>query len=166
MINAIVAVCDDWGIGWQGGLLVPNKADMASFVAHTKGGTVVMGRSTLESFPGGRPLRGRRNIVITRNPGYAVEGAEVVHSVEEALAAVAEDAADPSRVWVIGGASIYEQMLPHTDRVVVTHNHCVRPADTFFPNLEADPAWHVESTEPGGTTPEGVEFEFRTYVRA
>ena len=75
-------------------------------------------------------------------------------------------AADPDRVWVIGGASVYEQMLPHTDRVVVTHNRCVRPADTFFPDLASDPAWHVESTEPGGTTPEGVEFEFRTYVRA
>ena len=72
-MNAIVAVCQDWGIGNEGKLLVPNKADMRSFVAHTTGGTVVMGRTTLEGFPHARPLKNRRNIVLSSREGYEVE---------------------------------------------------------------------------------------------
>ena len=78
-MNAIVSVTRDWGIGCDGDLLIPNKADMKYFVEHTRGCTVVMGRKTLESFPGG-PLKGRRNIVISRNADYQVEGVEVVSS--------------------------------------------------------------------------------------
>lgn len=162
-MNAIVAVCRDWGIGNQGKLLVRNKADMHSFVEHTTGGTVIMGRTTLESFPGARPLKNRRNIILTRNPDYAVEGAEVVHSVDEALAAVAGD--DPERVWVIGGESVYRQLLPYCSHVVVTKNDCVLPADAFFPNLDDDPAWEQKASTPGGVTASGVPFAFVEYVR-
>ena len=98
-LSAIVAVCDDWGIGCEGDMVVSNRADMRHFVACTKGHPVIMGRKTLLSFPGGRPLKNRRNIVLTRDEGFALEGVDVVHSVDEALAAVA----DESVAWVIGG---------------------------------------------------------------
>ena len=163
-MNAIVAVCQDWGIGHEGSLLVRNREDMESFVRHTKGGTVIMGRNTLESFPGGRPLRDRRNIVLTRNPDYAPEGVEPVHSVAEAIEAVANE--DPETVYVIGGASVYRQMLPHCERVFVTKNGCLRPADAFFPNLDEDPAWVIEDLSDEGETDEGIPFVFVTYRRA
>ena len=85
-LKAIVAVCDDWGIGANGDMVVSNRADMRHFVSCTKGHTVIMGRKTLESFPGAHPLKDRRNIVLTRDPLFLCRGAEVVHTIEEALA--------------------------------------------------------------------------------
>ena len=167
-LNVIVAVCDDWGIGIGGGMLVDNRADMRHFVRHTKGHTVLMGRKTLESFPGGQPLKGRRNVIITRDPGFAREGVDVAHSIDEALAMVADD----PEVWLIGGGMIYRELLPLCTRAEITKNHCVRPADTFFPNLDEDPTWHVASSasrdDEGNplVTPEGIPFEFVTYTRA
>ena len=97
-LSAIVAVCDDWGIGCEGDMVVSNRADMRHFVACTKGCPVIMGRKTLLSFPGGRPLKNRRNIVLTRDESFAPEGVDVVHSIDEALAAVADEPV----AWVIG----------------------------------------------------------------
>ena len=114
--KAIVAVCDDWGIGADGDMVVENKADMRHFVALTKGCTVIMGRKTLESFPGGRPLKNRRNIVLTRDPLFTRDGVEVVHSLDGALGALASD----EEAWVIGGGSIYEQFLPFCCEAEVT----------------------------------------------
>ncbi len=167
-LGAIVAVCDDWGIGRSGDMVVENRADMRHFVACTKGHTVIMGRKTLESFPGGRPLKGRRNIVITSDLGFVREGAEIVHSLEDALAAIGPN----EEAWVIGGGQVYAALLPLCSRAEVTKNHCVREADTFFPNLDEDSSWHVEnridSDEDGNAlvTPEGVPFEFCTYTRS
>lgn len=160
-LNAIVAVCDDWGIGLDGGMTVENREDMRHFVACTTGHAVIMGRRTLESFPGGRPLKNRRNVVLTRDASFSPEGVEVARSVEEALSRVA----DEDEAWVIGGGEVYRQLIGRCDRVVVTRNHCVRPADTSFPDLDADPAWEVVETRPGGVTPEGVAFDFMTYAR-
>lgn len=159
-MNAIVSVTSDWAIGKDGGLLVRNKADMQRFVALTMGGTVVMGRKTLESFPGG-PLKGRRNVVISRQEDYAPEGVEVVGSPEAAMAAVAGDA--PEGVWLIGGESVYRVLLDRCERVYVTKNDCTREADAWFPNLDEDPTWQVESREDGGVTRGGVAFEYVTY---
>ena len=105
-LSAIVAVCDDWGIGCEGDMVVSNRADMRHFVACTKGCPVIMGRKTLLSFPGGRPLKNRRNIVLTRDEDFAPEGVDVVHSVDEALAAVADEPV----AWVIGGGEVYRPM--------------------------------------------------------
>ena len=166
-LNAIVAVCDDWGIGLGGDMVVENRADMRHFVACTKGHTVIMGRKTLESFPGGHPLKNRRNVVITSDAAFEREGAEVVHSLEDALASVAPD----EEAWVIGGGQVYAALLPHCERAVITKNHCVRAADTYFPDLDADDAWQVENAvtadEDGNplVTAEGIPFEFVTYVR-
>ena len=160
-LSAIVAVCDDWGIGLDGGMVVENREDMRHFVACTTGHPVIMGRKTLESFPGGRALKNRRNVVLTRDASFSPEGVEVAHSAEEALAAVA----DEDEAWVIGGGQVYELLLPHCQRAVVTRNHCVRPCDTRFPDLDADPAWEVAEVRDGGVTPEGVPFDFVTYER-
>ena len=159
-MNAIVSVTSDWAIGRDGGLAVRNKADMRRFVSLTMGGTVVMGRKTLESFPGG-PLKGRRNVVISRQTGYAPEGVEVAGSPEEALALVSAD--DPDDVWLIGGESVYRALLDSCERAYVTKNECVREADAWFPNLDEDPSWQVESREEGGVTKAGIPFEYVTY---
>lgn len=160
-LSVIVAVCDDWGIGLDGGMVVENREDLRHFVACTTGHPVIMGRKTLESFPGGRPLKNRRNVVLTRDESFSPEGVEVVHSVDEALDTVAGE----DEAWVIGGGQVYELLLPHCERAVVTRDHCLRKSDTFFPNLDADPAWEVDEVREGGFTPEGVGFDFATYVR-
>lgn len=159
--HAIVAVCDDWGIGKSGDMLVRNREDMRSFVRHTKGHTVLMGRKTLESFPDAKPLVDRRNIVVSRDKNYAPEGVEMARSIEEAIILAGDD-----EVWVIGGGQIYEALLPCCAEAVVTKNHCLREADTFFPNLDEEPSWGVTDIEDGGVTKSGIPFEFVTYRRA
>jgi dihydrofolate reductase len=161
-MNAIVSVTSDWAIGNEGGLIVRNRADMRRFVSLTMGGTVLMGRTTFESFPGG-PLKGRRNVVVTRDRQYALrhEGVECAHSLDEALDLVAAD--DPDTVWLIGGESLYRALLAHCDRCFVTRKRVVVAADAFFPDLDADPSWELESVEEGGETSEGVRFDFATY---
>lgn len=165
-LSAIVAVCDDWGIGRAGDMIVANRADMRHFVRCTTGRTVIMGRRTLESFPGARPLRDRRNIVLTRDASFVREGIETACSLDGALDLLADD----EQAWVIGGADVYRQLLPRCARAVVTKNHCVRPADAYFPNLDEDAGWEVEgvdgpyAVEPGQGD-EGVTFEYVTYRR-
>lgn len=161
-----MAVCDDWGIGRDGDMLVANRADMRHFVHCTKGHAVIMGRKTLESFPGGRPLKDRRNIVLTRDPAFMRDGVEVIHSIDEALSAVSNE----DEAWVIGGAEVYRQLLPLCAEVVVTKNHVTHAADAFFPNLDDDPRWRVSATNGGyvvqqGEGDAGVAFEFVTYER-
>lgn len=161
-MNAIVSVTSDWAIGHKGGLIVRNRADMRRFVSLTMGGTVLMGRTTFESFPNG-PLKGRRNVVVTHDRAYAAahEGIECATSIEEALGLVAADV--PSSVWLIGGASLYQALLPRCERAYVTRNQTIAPADVFFPNLDDDPSWELEDVEEGGVTEEGVSFDFATY---
>ena len=163
-LKAIVAVCEDWGIGRDGDMVVSNRADMRHFVNCTRGHAVIMGRKTLESFPGGRPLKDRRNIVLTRDAEFAREGVEVAHSAEEALALVADEPV----AWVIGGAQVYRQLLPLCSEAIVTKTACAHPADAYFPNLDADPAWSIaEESEPATIQPgqgdEGVSYRFVTY---
>lgn len=161
-LHAIVAVCDDWGIGKDGDMLVRNREDMRSFVAHTKGHTVLMGRKTLESFPDARPLVDRRNVVVSRDDAYNPGGVDMARSLEEALELTRGD----DEVWVIGGGQIYQALVPLCSTAVVTKNHCVRDADTFFPNLDNDPTWRVRETAEGGVTKAGIAFDFVTYERA
>lgn len=160
-MNAIVSVTSNWGIGNKGQLLVRNKADMKRFVGLTMGGTVLMGRKTLESFPKG-PLKGRRNVVVSAQPGYAVEGAEVFSTPEAALAAVAGD----ENVWLIGGESIYRALLDKCEKAYVTKNDVVVEADAFFPDLDADDSgWIVCGSEGAGKTEDGVNYLFVTYAK-
>ena len=160
-LHAIVAVCDDWGIGKDGDMLVRNREDMRSFVRHTKGHTVLMGRKTLESFPDAKPLVDRRNVVVSRDASYNPEGVEMARSLDEALDLVRSD----DEVWVIGGGQIYAALIDLCSSAIVTKNHCLREADTYFPNLDADPTWTIGSVENGGQTKSGIPFDFVTYTR-
>ena len=158
-MDAIVAVYADWGIGDGGTQPVVLRADRAHFRALTEGAAVIVGRRTLGDFPGGRPLKGRRNLVVTRQ-ALEIEGAEVVHSTEEALAA----AEGSERCLVIGGASIYRQFYPFLRRVYLTKIELTPHSDSFFPDLDADPSWTL--TEEGPRLEEnGVGYRFCTYER-
>ena len=158
-MEAIVAVFSDWGIGSEGTQQVVLTADRAHFRELTAGAAVIVGRRTLEDFPGGRPLKGRQNIVITRQ-NLVIEGAEVAHDTEEALAL----AAKYPRTRVIGGASVYRQFLPHVDTVHITKIDLAPASDSFFENLDASPDWAL--TEQGPWQEEnGVRYCFQTYKR-
>ena len=157
-MNAIAAVSLDWGIGQGNGLLFHISEDMRRFRALTTGGTVLMGRRTLDSMPNGRPLPQRRNIVLTRQPDFHREGVEVVHSIEDALALAGEDA------WVIGGGEIYAALLPYCRRCYITRVYAQPACDTFFPDLDRLPQWRLFRSEPvcGGEDP---AYQFVEYVQ-
>ena len=161
-MNAIVSVTKDWGIGMRGRLLVPNREDMRFFVQKTMGGTVICGRKTFQSFPNG-PLKGRRNVVLTADPDFRVEGVTVAHDLDEALEAARDE--DPSKVWVIGGERVYRQLIDRCDMAYVTMHDVTVPCDASFPNLDEDDRWQVRERIPGGVTPAGVDFEFLVYER-
>ena len=143
-MNLIVAVCSEWGIGKNNSILFSLPEDMNFFKQMTMGKTVIMGRKTLDSFPGGRPLKGRTNVVLTRNPSFTREGAIVCRSAEE----VAEQikGLPDDEVIVIGGEEIYRLFLPLCRKAFVTKvDTCVPDADSFFPNLDLDPEWTLTS---------------------
>ena len=159
-MNAILSVAQDWGIGKDNQLLFHLKEDMKRFRALTSGGTVIMGRRTLETLPDGNPLAGRRNIVITHDRDFVREGAEIAHSVEAALALVDVSADD---VWVMGGGSVYASMLSRCKMVYLTRVEAVIPGtDTFFPNLDKLAAWKIvsqsEPVEENGLVYRYVEY--------
>lgn len=157
-INLIVNVTSDWAIGRENSLLVTISGDLKNFRRLTTGRTVILGRKTLETFPGGRPLKNRRNIILSARPDYSVEGAETAGSLEALKPMLAED--EP--VSVIGGASVYEQLLPYCSSAVVTKTELVIPADRYFPNLDEMPDWEVvETSEP--MEENGVIYRFVTY---
>lgn len=134
-MNAIVAVDNCWAIGYKGELLFHIKEDMKHFKGLTTGGTVVMGRKTLDSLPGGKALPDRRNIVFTRDPNFTRENVEVVHNVDELIALVG-DVVDTS-IWVIGGEQIYVLLFDYINDFYVTRVDIVAEnADAWFPNLE------------------------------
>lgn len=143
-MNIIAAVDKNWAIGNGNELLVRIPEDQKWFRETTTGKAVIMGRKTLESFPNKAPLKNRLNVVITSDRGYRVNGAVVVHSIEEAVAAV-KDYADED-VYVIGGASIYRQMLMLCDVAHVTKIDYAYQADAYFPNLDEDAAWQITET--------------------
>ena len=158
-MEAIVAVYADWGIGARGTQPVVLKADRVHFREVTKGAAVIVGRKTLEDFPGGKPLKGRHNIVVTRQ-AIEIEGAQVVSGVEAALAAAEEH----ERCLVIGGASVYRQFFPYLDTVHVTKIGFTPVSDSFFPNLDRDPGWRCAEAGPWQEE-DGISYQFCTYVR-
>ena len=156
-MEAIVAVYSDWGIGRDGTQPVVLKADRAHFRELTAGAAVIVGRRTLGEFPGGKPLKGRDNIVVSRQADLHIEGARVAHSTEEALAM----AKDYPRCLVIGGASVYRQFFPYLDTVHITKIDLCPESDSFFPDLDALPDWDGESED--WQEENGVRYCFCTY---
>ena len=158
-MEAIVAVYADWGIGDGGTQPVVLKADRAHFREKTEGHAVLVGRRTLEDFPGKKPLPNRDNLVLTSRD-VEIPGARVVHSAEEALAA----AKDYDRCFVIGGASVYKQLFPYIDRVFVTRIDLQPHSDSFFPDLDKEPGW-VCMSQRAWAEEDGVRYQFCTYER-
>lgn len=156
-MDAIVAVYSDWGIGAGGTQPVVLKADRQHFVELTCGRTVIVGRRTLADFPGGRPLRGRRNIVLTRGD-TAIDGAELAHSAAEAYEMSGADA------MVLGGQSVFRDMMPYIDRVFVTKINCRPRSDSFFEDLDVSSDWRI--TDQSEALREGdIEYSFICYER-
>lgn len=160
-MKCIVNVTENWGIGKENELLVAISADLKRFRQLTSGGTVILGRKTLSTFPGGKPLKNRDNLVLTTNPDLDIPGAQVFHDVESLLAHCRHLSRET--LWVIGGASVYELLLPWCDTAEVTKTFAVPDADRFFPDLDVMPNWQVkESSEV--MEEDGVKFQYLTYV--
>lgn len=161
-MNAIVAADQNWAIGREDRLLFSLPQDMSRFRTLTLNGTVILGRRTLESFPGGKPLPKRRNIVISQNAELEVADAEVVRSPQAALELAG--GADTENLWVIGGGSVYAALLPQCERVFLTKVDArVDDADTFFPNLDKLPGWEVAGSS-GPVTENGLTYRFVDYI--
>ena len=161
-MNLIVAVDKNWAIGCNNQLLVSIPSDMKFFRETTTGKVVVMGRKTLESFPGGQPLKKRTNIVITSDPTYKVKDAVVVSGIEEAVEELKKYKEDG--IYVIGGESIYRQMLPYCKTAYVTKIDHAYAADTFFPNLDEMKDWKLTGISDEQTYFD-LEYVFARYER-
>lgn len=140
-MNMIVAVDANWAIGNKNQLLVRIPADMKMFRSETTGKVVVLGRKTLETFPNAKPLPQRDNIILSTNKDYKVEGAVVVNNIDELLEELKKYPSE--QVYIIGGATVYEAMLPYVDTVHVTKIDHEYEADAYFPNLDKDPEWEI-----------------------
>lgn len=161
-MNLIAAVDKNWGIGRNNKLLVSIPEDMKFFREMTTGHVVVMGRKTLESFPGKQPLKDRVNIVLTQNVAYQVKGAIVVHDKEELMEQLAAYADE--EIYVIGGESIYRLLLDECDVAYLTRIDYAYDADAHFPDLDKDPEWELaEQTEE--QTYFDLEYRFTRYER-
>ena len=158
-MELIVAVYDDWGIGADGTQPIALSADRKFFLETTRGALVIAGRRTIEDFPGKKPLPGRVNVVLTRgNTEYP--GFTLCRSPQEALALAKE----AGRAMVIGGGSVYRQMLPYCDTAYVTRVHANPQSDTFFPNLDEDEDWSLTETLQSGEE-HGIRYEMLLYKR-
>lgn len=158
-MELIVAVYDDWGIGCDGTQPVALSADRKFFRETTRGAMVIAGRRTIEDFPGKKPLPGRVNLVLTRS-NDEIPGFTVCHSPEEA-SNIADQA---QRAMVIGGGSIYRQMLPLCDKAYITKVHAMPNSDTYFPNLDEDNNWELSQILQSGEE-NGISYEMCLYTR-
>lgn len=158
-MELIVAVYDDWGIGRDGTQPVVLSADRKFFRETTRGAMVIAGRRTIADFPGQKPLPGRVNIALTRTASE-IPGFTVCRSPEEA----AELAKNAERAFVIGGGSVYRQMLPMCDKAYITKVHCTIDSDTYFPNLDQAPDWELSEILQSGEE-NGISYEMCLYRR-
>lgn len=161
-MNLIAAVDRNWAIGYKNELLVRIPEDQKWFRETTTGKAVIMGRKTLESFPNKSPLKNRLNVVITSDMNYSVPGAVVVHSIDEAVEAVRDYADDD--VYVIGGESIYRQMLPLCSTAHITKVDYAYQADAHFPDLDKEEDWKITETSDERTYFD-IIYEFVKYER-
>lgn len=162
-MNCIVNVTENWGIGYHNQLLVSISADLRRFRQLTTGKTVILGRKTLETFPGGRPLKNRVNLVMSTNPSLEIPGAQVAHSLEELRTLCRRIPSE--ELCVIGGDSIYRLLLPYCVEALVTKTFSQPEADAFFPNLDELPGWSVrERSEIFEEN--GLHFQYVDYVNA
>ena len=161
-MNLIAAVDNNWAIGNKGQLLVRIPADHRMFRQETLGKVIVYGRKTLETFPMAQPLDRRTNIVLSKNPNYKVNNALVVHSIDELLEELKQYPSED--IYIIGGESIYRQMLPYCDTAHITKVDYSYQADAFFPNLDKDPEWEI-TADSDEQTYFDLDYTFVRYER-
>ena len=158
-MELIVAVYDDWGIGCEGTQPIALSADRKFFRETTRGAMVIAGRRTIGDFPGQKPLPGRLNVALTRTM-QEIPGFTVCTSPEAAV----ELAKSAERCFVIGGGTVYRQMLPYCDAAYITKVHCTTPCDTYFPNLDEMGDWYMAETLQSGEE-NGIAYEMLLYKR-
>jgi dihydrofolate reductase len=156
-LTLVVAMDAQRGIGVDNRMPWHLPEDLAHFKRVTLGRPVIMGRKTFDSI--GRPLPGRRNIVVTRNAHWAHDGVEIAHSLDDAMALAGDGPAS-----VIGGAQIFAEALPLADRLVITHIDRVYTCDTFFPDFDKA-AWAAVDSDPRHDEATGLDFSFVTYEK-
>lgn len=161
-MNAIVAVDNNWAIGNKGKLLVSIPNDMKMFRQETTGKVIVLGRKTLETFPGGLPLKNRTNIILTKDPNYSVKDGIIVHSIDELLEELKKY--DSDSVYIVGGDSVYKQMLPYCDVCHVTRVYHTYESDAYFPDLSKDENWKM-TIETEEMTCFDIEYTFQKWER-
>ena len=157
----IAAADKNWAIGKNGGLLYRLPQDMKFFRETTQGSVVVMGRKTLDSFPGGKPLKNRVNIVFTRNADFEREGVITCGSADELMKIL--DGYKDKNVFVIGGEQIYRLLLPYCTRAYITRVNAEAEADSYLPDLEKE-GWHITS-ESDTLTDNGIDFKFVVFEK-
>lgn len=160
-MHAIVAVDLNYAIGHKGQMLYHLPEDLKHFARMTRGKTLVMGRATLESLPGGKPLKDRVNIVLTRNKDYQVQGALVLHSIKALAEHIAGLPGD--EVMLIGGDSLYKALIDCCDKAYITKIDAVAEADSFFPNLDEKDNWELLSCTQTQEQ-NGLRFRFCEYI--
>lgn len=161
-MNLIASATLDWGIGFENALLFRVSEDMVQFRKKTTGNVVVMGRNTFLSLPNQKPLPNRENIVLSGDPHFAPEGVRTAHSLDEMFSML--HAYDSARVFVIGGAKVYETLLPYCDRAYITRFHAYKAADRFLPDLDKDPAWHLDARS-AVREQNGLTYTFDLYTK-
>jgi dihydrofolate reductase len=157
-MKLIAAVDENWAIGKDGDQFLHLKDDLARFYALTAGKTVIMGRKTLAALHGGRPLRGRENLILSADPQFTAEGAKVFRSLEELLAYA------PADSFVVGGGTVYRQLLPYCNAAYITKIHAAFPADTWHPNLDALDGWRITEEFPP-IEEQGFTYHYTNYAK-
>lgn len=160
-MDAIVAYYLGWGIGKDGTQPIVIPEDRKRFKEMTEGGTIIVGRRTLEDFPEGKPLPGRENIVLSRQEDLKIEGAAVVHSAEEAIELVK----DKPNVYVVGGASVYEALVPYCERIYLTKIFDRPDCDVYFENLDENFAWSFDGESEVMTSSNGHRYQYQEYEK-
>lgn len=161
-MNLIVAVDNNWAIGNKNQLLVRIPNDHKHFREETTGKVVVLGRKTLETFPQGLPLKNRTNIILSKDPKYQVKDAIIVHSLEELLEELKKY--NNEDIYIIGGESVYRQMLPYCDVAHITKIDHEYEADTYFPNLDKDDEWEI-TADSDEQTYFDIAYQFLKFER-
>lgn len=161
-MNLIVAVDNNWAIGNKNELLIRIPNDHKHFREETTGKVVVLGRKTLETFPQGLPLKNRTNIILSKDAAYKVKDAVVVHSVEELLEELKQY--DEEDIYIIGGESVYRQLLPYCNVAHITKIDHAYEADSYFPNLDEDDEWEI-TADSDEQTYFDIAYRFLKYER-
>lgn len=159
-MKLIVAAAKNWAIGYNGGLLFDLPDDMEFFKNTTLNHVVIMGRNTLLSFPGGKPLKNRTNIVLTTNRDFKAEGCIIVHSFSELFEELKKYNGED--IYVIGGGKIYNDLYPYCSEALITKVDAIVNADTFLHNFDEDHDWYLSYASEVHEY-NGLKFTFNTY---